>query len=506
MHRRAASRWTLADAVVLTLVAALIGALVAVIPVSRSRLLRTDATVRAQASGRTVPPGFLGLSLEYTALEPYAGRTPSALDPVFVQLVRNIAGAQPRLRIGGDSTDWTWWPVAGSPRPPGVTYTLTPQWLAVLRRLTDTLDARLTLGINLEADRPALAAAEASALLAALRPGSVQALELGNEPELYGAFPWYRTAGGQPVTGRSNRYNFAAFQRDFDRFAAVLPAVPLAGPAAGGQGWLPHLDAFMASEPRVRVLTLHRYPLQLCFAGRGSLFYPTIPHLLASAASSGLAQAFAPYAALAHRHGVLLRLDELNTVTCGGDPPVSQSFASALWALRTLFAMVHAGIDGVNIHTFPGAGYELFRLTHAGGHWSAAVSPEYYGLLMFAQATPRGARLIPVSGASTRGPLAVWSTRAPDGRVRVVAINTDLARSGTVTLRIPGATGSASLERLEAPSASARTGVTLGGWSFGRSTSTGLPGYRTVPVHGSRGAFVVTLPRSSAALLTVSVR
>jgi hypothetical protein len=470
------------------------------------RALRADATVRAGAMGRAVPSGFLGLSLEYSALEPYAGRDPSALDPVFAALVRNVAGAQPRLRIGGDSTDWTWWPVAGTPRPPGVTYTLTPQWLAVLRRLTDTLDARLTLGINLEADSPALAVAEASALLGALRPGSVQSLELGNEPELYGAFPWYRTAGGRPVTGRSDRYDFAAFQHDFTRFAAVLPAVPLAGPAAGGQGWLPDLGSFIATERRVRVLTLHRYPLQLCFANRHSPVYPTVPHLLSSAASRGLAEAFAPYAALAHRHGLVLRLDELNTVTCGGDPAVSQSFASALWAVGALFAMVHAGIDGVNIHTFPGAGYELFRPSHAGGHWSASVSPEYYGLLMFAQAAPPGASLLPVPGAPTRGPLAVWATRAPDGRIRVVAINDDPVRSGTLSLRIPGAGGSASLERLQAPSASARTGVTLGGWSFGPATSTGTPDYRAVPVRARRGAFVVTLPRSSAALLTVSVR
>jgi hypothetical protein len=500
MRHRAGSRWSIGDAAVLAVVAAVIGALVALSPANGPGALRTDATVRTDAVGRAVPPGFLGLSLEYSALEPYAGHDPSALDPVFAALVRNIAGAQPTLRIGGDSTDSTWWPVAGTPRLPGVTYTLTPAWLAVLRRLTDTLDARLTLGINLEADRPALAAAEASALLAALRPGSVQALELGNEPELYGAFPWYRTAAGQPVLGRSNRYDFAAFERDFTRFAAALPAVPLAGPTAGGQGWLPDLGSFLATQPRVRVLTLHRYPLQLCFASRRSPFYPTIAHLLSSAASRGLAQAFAPYAALAHRHGVSLRLDELNTVTCGGDRPVSQSFASALWALGTLLAMVDAGIDGVNIHTFPGAGYELFRLTKAGGHWSASVSPEYYGLLMFAQAVPPGARLVPISGAPTRGPLAVWGTQAPDGRVRVVAINTDLARPGTVTLRIPGATGGASIEWLQAPSAASRTGVTLGGASVGPAGSLNP---RAVPMRARRGAFVVRLPRSSAALLTV---
>jgi glycosyl hydrolase family 79 len=503
MRPRRTSRWSFADAVVLTAVGALIATVVALSPSSATP---RDATVRWHALGRLVPPGFLGLSLEYSGLEPYAGRNASALNPVFVQLVRNIAGPEPGLRIGGDSTDWTWWPVAHAPRPPGVTYSLTPQWLAVARRLTDRLHARLTLGINLEADLPALATAEASALLGALGPGSVNALELGNEPELYGAFPWYRTAGGRPVRGRSSRYDFAAFERDFTRFAAAVPYLPLAGPAAGGRGYLGHLGGFIANEPRLRILTLHRYPLQLCFADRHSAEYPTVAHLLADTASRGLAQSFAPYAALAHRRGLVLRLDELNTVSCGADPPVSQSFASALWALDALFSMVRAGIDGVNIHTFPGAGYELFRFTQAGRRWRASVSPEYYGLLMFAEAVPPGSRLVPISAAPSRGPLHVWGTRALDGRVRVVAINDDPGRTRTVALRIPGAVGAASLERLQAPSASARTGVTLGGWSFGASTSTGVPGNRAAPVRARRGVFVVGLPRSSAALLTVAAR
>ena len=70
--------------------------------------------------GRGIPYGFLGLSLEFRSVEAYAGDDPTALDPVFVQLVRNLApGQAPVLRIGGDSTDWTWWPTPGIARPPG---------------------------------------------------------------------------------------------------------------------------------------------------------------------------------------------------------------------------------------------------------------------------------------------------------------------------------------------------------------------------------------------------
>src|SRR5690242_11941431 len=63
-------------------------------------------TVTDHAMGRPVPAGFLGLSLEFNAVEPYAGTDPGALNPVFEQLVRNLTPSQaPNLRIGGDSTD-----------------------------------------------------------------------------------------------------------------------------------------------------------------------------------------------------------------------------------------------------------------------------------------------------------------------------------------------------------------------------------------------------------------
>jgi len=43
-----------------------------------------------------------------------------------------VTGQAPVLRIGGDSTDTTWWPTPGLRPPPGVTYSLSPRWLAVV--------------------------------------------------------------------------------------------------------------------------------------------------------------------------------------------------------------------------------------------------------------------------------------------------------------------------------------------------------------------------------------
>jgi len=462
-------------------------------------------TASTFAGGAVVPAGFLGLSLEYPAIEAYAGTNPTAVDPVFEQLIRNLTpGQQPVLRIGGDSSDSTWWPVAGVTRPPGVTYALTHNWIAVTKALAAATNARLILGINLEADNQQLAAAEARALLAGIGPGYVRALELGNEPELYGAFAWYRTLGGGKATGRPHGYDFADYTRDYIDFAAALPRYPLAGPAVSGPRWMVDLGQFLKAVPALGIATLHRYPLQDCFMPRGSPRYPSIDHLLSTAASTGLADEIAPYASIAHARHIPFRLDELNTVSCGADRATSQTFASALWAVDALFELARAGVDGVNIHTFPGAGYELFRLTQSGAHWQATVSPEYYGLMMFAQAAPPGSRLLRISG--TNGPIKIWATKAPDGRIRIVVINKDVAHAHVVSLpaAAAGATGAATIERLEAPSAASSTGVTLGGQSFGATTQTGsLAAPKNESVQEQGGRYLVTMPAASAALLTL---
>lgn len=454
---------------------------------------------------RPIPAGFLGVSLEYSTLPAYAGTDPAAPNPVFEQVLRNLAPGQAQLlRIGGDSADWTWWPVSGTPRPPGVTYTLNAGWIAVTRALSSRLHAQLMLGLNLEAGSPDVAAAEASNLLSGIGQRSVQALELGNEPELYPTFPWYHKPDGHGVPGRPRSYDFAAFTRDFSQFADALPPIPLAGPALGGTGWVHYLNQFLDAVPAVRVVTLHRYPLQLCFAHPSSPTYPTIGHLLAPASSTGLADLFAGSVATAHARGLSLRDDELNTVSCGAAPAISKSFASALWVLDTLFEFARVGIDGVNIHTFPGAGYELFTFSYSGGGWRGSVAPEYYGLLMFAQAAHPGSRLLQVSGR-IKGPLKVWATRAPDGRIRVIMINKGTSGSWAVALRVPGHTRDATLQRLQAPSARATSGVTLGGRNFRPQTTTGtLEGHqRKFSVQADNGRYVVTLPAASAALLTL---
>jgi hypothetical protein len=462
-------------------------------------------SVGRTTSGSPVPTGFLGLSIEYWAVEAYAGKDPSAINPALVALIRNLgAGHSTVLRIGGVSTDKTWWPVPRSRRPPGVNYSLNSRRLAVIKALANATGASLILGVNLEADSRTVAALEARAMVSEIGRPRITAFELGNEPELYGNqnFPWY-VRDGQPFTGRPLTYDMASFTREFSSVGAGLPPAPLAGPTSGGRRWLGQLGAFVSAEPRLGLVTVHSYPLQACYNTPGSPSYPTVNGLLSSAASRGLADGVAPDLAVAHSRHLRLRIDEMNNVSCGDPAGVPNTFAMALWALDALFAEARVGVDGVNIHTYPGAIYQLFRFSHADTGWHALVEPEYYGLLMFSQAAPPGARLLHTAGGNEA--VRVWATRDAGGSTRVVLINDDPARSYLVRLHLARARGPATLERLQAPSAHATSGVTLGGQSFDpASNSVALSGQRsTRAITATAGKFLVRLPAASAALLTL---
>jgi hypothetical protein len=472
--------------------------------------------VRVASNGvsRLIPRGFVGVSLEYNTVSAYEGTDPAHPNPVLARLITELApGQTPIVRIGGDSTDWTWWPVRGVRRPPGVSNTLTPTWLLRARALAQSTGARLIFGVNLEADNARIASVEGRELVAGVGRQHIDALEIGNEPQLYPVLPWYHVAKGVLKFGRPLSYDLADYRGEFARYSNVLPNVAFAGPAIG-HSWLPQLATFIRTARRLGMVSFHSYAINstgAAFRGRdcstptSDPAHPTVATLLAPWASQGLMRGAGPDIALAHSRGLSFRVDEMNAVTCAGTPGVSDTFASALWAVNALFSMANAGVDGVNVHTWRNSAGKLFGFSQHDSQWSASVRPEYYGLLLFAQAAPAGARLLTTT-QSNRGRVDSWATIAPDQHLRVLLINHSLSSSQNVVVHMPAARGPAKLERLRAPHAQSTGGVTLGGQSFGAETTTGvLSGpVRDATIAPHSGAYSVRLPPACATLLTVS--
>lgn len=478
-------------------------------------LSHTDVvTISSTPVGNAVPGAFVGLSLEYGVVSSAERPGRHGANQVLAQLIRNLSpGHAAVVRIGGESGDKTWWPVPGIRKPRGVDFALTPAWLADARELARSAGARLILGINLETDSTQVASTEARHLLAGVGRQNIEALEIGNEPELYAGLPWYVTSAGQKGFGRPPTYNLADYMKDFAKIAGALPPVPLAGPSTGADAWLAGLGQLLAANPRLRVATFHTYaldPLGDAFRGHdcstaiGEPAHPSVPALLNSYRSQNLVHGALPYIAVAHSHGIPFRIDEMNAVTCAGAKGVSNTAASALWVLDELFELVRDGVDGVNIHTWKGSTGKLFDMHYRHGRWVGTVEPEYYGMLMFVHAAPPGSRLLPTERPDV-GPLRSWAVLAPDHSIRVVLVNDSLNHTRWVLVRPPRVGRRAEVERLEAPSAYARQGVTLGGQSFGARTATGrLRGpLRLTPLRPSDGGYTVRVPAASAVMLTI---
>jgi hypothetical protein len=449
---RRASR-TLAAA---ALAAAMLAIAAAGSSAAQTRLRGPDSAVLTigHTAGRAVPRSFLGLATEYDSV-PLYGRYPRLLGRVLSQLTP-ADGSPLLLRIGGLSADDSLWGPALTAALPAKARALTPADLAGIAALIRAEHLQVILDLNLAADVPAQEADLAAAAQRALPAGSIEAFEIGNEPD------YYRVAlRGDPAYYPTS-YSPALYASRFLSYASALhrtvPGVTLAGPALANPvadfGYL--TDLVGVARGRLGMLTVHRYALSACAAPAAPL-YPTITRLLRPSASIGLADTLRRSVALAHANHMSIRWDELNSVTCGGTLGVSDSFASALWATDTLFAALRVGIDGVNVQMRPTALNAPFYLTAAG----VQARPLLYGLVLFNQALGRHAHLLDtrVTGSATAG-LSGWAVRT-DHRLNVVLLNKGTS-ARAVLVRGPR-TGSATITRMRASSIRTESHVTFAG-------------------------------------------
>jgi hypothetical protein len=458
--------------------------------------------VTGATSGPPIPAGFVGLATEYWDVEKEVGTNPAKPDSAFEQTARNLAPyGGLSFRIGGDSTDWTWFPVPGMAQPRWVRWTMTPTWAAVTSRLIDDLHAHLIAGINMEADSAVVARAEVKEIRATIGATAPVTYELGNEPELYSHFPFYNNAAGVAVLGRPKDFSYADIAAQWSRLARALPRVRLAGPGYSGPKALPYVGQFLHSTARLSLLTVHTYPLKSTRCEAGEHLQES--ELFDSQSLAGLAGSLSGWTALAHAHGVGLRVDEMNAVTCGGQPGFTDTFGPALWALNILPLYAADGVGGVNFQTRPYTAQNLIQTDHTPAGWRVSVQPEYYGLLAFAQLTPPGSRILrlPALGQG----LYAWAVRTPSGQTHVVLTNVGTSPQ-SFTLRIAGARGAASVRTLAAASGglAAAGGVSLAGQTVSAASGrlVGRALVRTVRPAG--GAYDISVAPASAQILTVN--
>lgn len=460
----------------------------------------TDVTVKVEGASRRVPDSFLGFSVEVSELPGYV-RAGAVFDRAL-SLLRSGWGAPLFLRVAGRSGDDALWGIPAQSMPPR-TFAIGDEWLGQLAGLARRDRLRVTVGLNLAVHSPSMAASLARAVYDALGPGLLAGFAVGNEPDLYQRQPGLeaeRISSGSSLAPAhwTRDYSASRYRRDYRAYARSLatavPGVGLDGPETTDVKpvWLAAVRGLGRLGPRS--LTVHRYPSSSCWE-QSSPLYPRVSVLLRESSSAGLAARVRAAAAMAQKTGVLLRVSETNSASCGGVWGVSDSFAAALWAPDVLFEFIRAGVDGVNWHIRPLMPNAPFELRGD----AIEPMPEFYGLALFAQMVGPQARRVNVQISCPAGlRMKVWAVRSRS-RASVLLINKG-ARAASVSLRAPAAGVEARVERLSAPSISARTGVRLAGQWIGSDGR--WHGRRVMAILRPRGGnYYVRVPRYSAALV-----
>jgi hypothetical protein len=429
--------------------------------------------VTVDLSGETagrLPARYLGLSFE-SGSAVNSGRFGTVGN--LPRLLKDLGAGV--LRFGGNSVDQAY---AGAK----------PSALAGLARLVRATDWNVIYSENLGHFDAARVTSDARAVARALG-GHLTAIACGNEPG------GYVHQNLRPVG-----YTEADYLRQAKAcIAAVRKGAPnarVSGPDTFSVSWLP--PYVKAEKGTISLLAEHYYPL----ANRGGP-YGTAATLLSRPTATAEASTINAAVAAARSARLPLQISETNSASGGGIQGVSNTFASALWAVDYVLTGAQQGAAGMDFHgnlTGSCDGYTPLCQVGTGRY---AAQPVYYGLL-FTHLLGSGAFLPAAIGSAhnrSAHNIAAYAVRASDGVVRVVIENLSGA-AAMISLRAGSVSGTATALYLTGPSLAATSGVRIQGARV-QPNGTFTPGATSrlachagacpVPV-GAYSAVIVTLP------------
>jgi hypothetical protein len=437
-----------------------------------------------------VPQSFIGLSFELSSL-PLVARYGESGD--LVAMLRSLGPGV--LRFGGVSADsQVAWTDAQTPRPAWAASVINADDLRALAVLAQRSGWRVLLTIGFGHPDIQAAVREVRAASSILGP-SLEAIELGNEPNAYAA----HALRSEPWTYAQYGAEASAYEQ---AIAAGVPGVPLAGPDVTGSRAFDEWGTGEAVNLKPALLTGHHYPL-----GCHQKVAPSISRLLSPRTRRRELRSIQLYMRVARGAAIPFRLDEANSVSCGGTPGISDTFASSLWALDYTLQTMAAGMAGINFHAHPAncTGYSPVCATTPAELSAGTLhaQPEWYALLLARSLI--GDR--PLSAAINSGRprnADVIAMLAPYGAIHLVVIDYEPPGSKKLALKVhlSAGFGAATVLSLRASSRAAKSAVALGGAVVAADGSfTPPPARRLGRVRG--GTLRFTVSPSSAQLITV---
>jgi len=383
-------------------------------------------TVDPSKTVGAVGSDFVGFSVEKTAI------TNGSLISTNTNLIAlyKLLG-KPSLRLGANDVDNCNWAGAGPAptQPSGAPFTkmITTGMVDDLCGFLNQTGTKIIYGVNFVSNNLAASSAEASYVMGKC-PSSIYAFEIGNEIDKYGTW-----------TSQQTKYQSFA--------DAILsnPGAVIAGPGATDGGYasftVPYANAEVPKYgSKVVALTQHMY-----VAGSGTSG-ATVAALQTTAKADPIGMTLNTSAVQGNVPNKW-RFGEINTFSQHGQPGVSDTLISALWAIDIMGLSAERGASGVNFHggetgmdgTKPFT-YEPIQMTSG---LVTQVQPEYYGMLLFSQA---GAGKVLGKTVNTTNPnFTAYAIKADAGFTSVILDNRNASNgvNATVNLGAPVASASA---------------------------------------------------------------
>lgn len=408
----------------------------------------------------TIPLDFTGLSYESPQLANPAFFSPANTE--LVKIYRELS-SDGVLRTGGNLSAFTVWrddpsipitPAEQAGIDKGKKYwewdltdptirhgtkeaIFTPASIETLAGFLKATGWKLLYGLNFGTGTPEQAAAEA-ACVQRLVGKNLLAFQLGNEIDFW--------AGGlRPRPWDFDTY-YAQWKQWVTHICKTVPSAPFAGPdTANRLDWMEQLAAH--EKRNIALLTKHHYAMGPAGApgiDAAHLLSPD-PDVIKEIASAQRAKSIA---------GIGFRTAECGSCFHGGQPGVSNAFASALWAADYMLTLAQGGHAGINMH---GGGEGFYSPITGDKDKGFTRQPLYFGMKLAQSFT--GATMLESSFSFCNANLTAYAAHRQDGLL-IALINKDaIAANIRIGKSSLGTTNLRELWKLSAPAIDSRSGV-----------------------------------------------
>lgn len=434
----------------------------------------------------TIGADFTGFSFEKTHI---MNGSLTAANANMIALFKLLGS--PMTRIGANDVERCTWAGAGlAPSQPNGQPFVIKVTTGGVDQFCDFLAAagsKAIYGVNFQLGNATASAAEVAYVLGRC-PSSIVGIEIGNEPDKFGTWQDQQT--------------------DYEKFADAILAMPgalLVGPGCTSKAaalfTAPFADSVATKYPgKVAVLAQHSYVAAANSTGC------SVTNLQIT--TTQLTDIFDIVQAAARKNSIPhWRMGENNTCSGHGQQGVSDTFVSSLWAIDYMFEVAKRGGTGINFHTsengMDGTVPFYYEPIKEDKGMVVQVQPEYYGMLLFAQAGT--GPMVSTTVNTTAKNFTAWSINADAGFVSVVLNNRNALAPVAATIDLGSAVASASAIYLEATPAGNLTAIAGSVTLAGAKVSVAGDWPRNPPyiqaVSGNK--ISVQVPAGSAALVRV---